>query len=371
MPARRCHDSVVRQGCGTGALGAGSTFPGQCRGDQAGVRPAGARPRRLEQHPPLGQLGGHRLARLELLGDRLSPGADRISPGLDRVAVARIVPKSCGAAPSVVRDQAHGGLRPASLVLPADEERRVQQVVAIAEDVGGDAQLVAHDALDRGLAAVHLGIDGLDHDRPARPDGVRPGFERGMGGCGGAREGCSGRRHRLGAQPYPIHPRVGCGRHARQQPSPPARDRGRSDGSAGGWLQLTERQPRAVAVGPRLRQSLVRGRLRPSLARAELSPRWRGCGWRRSPRALRTPPGSRTLATAAAGCSSTSRLVGSVSSRRTEPCAPPTSWTSRIALRPAASAVSLGSRFILTSPGTDACSFITAAPTTAPRSSPS
>jgi hypothetical protein len=77
------------------------------------------------------------------------------------------------AGPAVVGDGAHRERAPAGLVVGAQQERGVQQVVAVGEDVGRHDERVADDALDWMAAAVELGADPLDHDAAPGPRLVR------------------------------------------------------------------------------------------------------------------------------------------------------------------------------------------------------
>ena len=92
-----------------------------------------------------------------------------------------------------------GASAPGLLVVGAHEERGVEQVVAVGEDVGGDEQLIADDALDRVSAAVELRGDPLDHDARAA---CRP---RRLRARARSVTACATRRRTL------LHGRHGCG----------------------------------------------------------------------------------------------------------------------------------------------------------------
>ena len=102
----------------------------------------------------------------------------RVAPGLDRVPVPAVAGQLDVARPAVVLDRPHRRLVPGLLVVGTQEERGVEQVVAVGEDVGGDEQLVADDALDRVAAAVELRADALDHDAAPRADLAGVGLAR-------------------------------------------------------------------------------------------------------------------------------------------------------------------------------------------------
>ena len=74
------------------------------------------------------------------------------------------------ARPAIVVDRAHRRIAPGGLVVGAQQERRVEQVVPVGEDVGGHHQLIADDALDRVAPAVQLRRDALDHDAAPAAD---------------------------------------------------------------------------------------------------------------------------------------------------------------------------------------------------------
>ena len=152
----------------------------------------------LDEDPPLLDLRRDRHAGLDLLVQPLPPAAIAVAPGLDRVPVPPVAGELDVARPSVVLDRPHRRLVPGLLVVGTHEERGVEQVVAVGDDVGRDEQLIADDALDRVSAAVELGADPLDHDPAPRAD---------LAGFGLARVG-HGLRH---APSTLLHRRHGCG----------------------------------------------------------------------------------------------------------------------------------------------------------------
>ena len=105
--------------------------------------------RRLHEQAALLDLDRHGHAGLALALQPLAPRPERVAPRLDRVGVPAVAEQLDVPRPAVVVDRAHRRLAPLALVVGADEERRVEQVVAVGEDVRGDEQLVADDALDR------------------------------------------------------------------------------------------------------------------------------------------------------------------------------------------------------------------------------
>ena len=139
------------------------------------LRALGAGEGVLDEEPPLLDLRRDRHAGLDLLVQPLPPAAVGVAPGLDRVPVPPVAGELDVARPSVVLDRPHRRLVPGLLVVGTHEERGVEQVVAVGDDVGRDEQLIADDALDRVSAAVELGGDPLDHDARAacRPRRLR------------------------------------------------------------------------------------------------------------------------------------------------------------------------------------------------------
>ena len=163
----------------------------------------------LDQQPPLLDLRRHRHAGLDLLVQPLAPAAVAVAPGLDRVAVPPVAGELDVARPSVVLDRSHRRLVPGLLVVGADEERGVEQVVAIGDDVGRHEQLIADDALDRVSATVELRADPLDHDAAPRADLVGVGLTRVDDGLRHASRALLHRRHGCGAT---LPDRPPCGR---------------------------------------------------------------------------------------------------------------------------------------------------------------
>ena len=185
MPAHGRQQLLAGDGGGPARIAAGAAHAGQRLADQGRVAGAGsaaalgAQQRRLEQH------AASRPAR-----SPAPPGAStffsraprtlpkRVAPGLDRVAMPRVAVEPDAARTSDRCRPAASPTRASRLArrcrLHAQQQRRVQQVVTVGEDVGRDQQLVADHPLDRMAPAVELRLDPLDDDRAARADRVRP-----------------------------------------------------------------------------------------------------------------------------------------------------------------------------------------------------
>jgi hypothetical protein len=84
------------------------------------------------------------------------------------------------------------------VVVGADEDRRLEQVVAVGENVGGHQQLVPDDALDRVAPAVQLGGDPLDDDAASAADRLGPRLGRLDDRGDRAPHACSRRGHEWG-----------------------------------------------------------------------------------------------------------------------------------------------------------------------------
>src|SRR5688500_4770460 len=103
------------------------------------------------------------------------------------------------ARPAIVVDRSHRQLMPRFLVIGSQLEHRVEQVVALGKDVGGDEELVADDPLDGVAPAIELRADPLDHDAAPRADRFGIGLARVDHGFDSAAQALLGRRHGCGA----------------------------------------------------------------------------------------------------------------------------------------------------------------------------
>jgi hypothetical protein len=128
------------------------------------VRGVGAVAHRLHQLPALQQLAGQLHAGLVLLAQLLGPGEERVPPGRDRVPVGGVLLERKAAAPAVVDQGLHLGLRPGLVAHFAVAQHDADHVVAVGEDVRLHLQPVAHDPLHREAAPVDLRRDLLDDD---------------------------------------------------------------------------------------------------------------------------------------------------------------------------------------------------------------
>ena len=123
----------------------------------------------LEQHDALGQLAREiLLAGADLALELVAPGREDVAPGLDRplpaahrVDVELALPAH---AVDVGVDRAQRRLHPAAAARRLVAHDRPQDLVAVAEDVGGDAHRVAHDALGGVAPAVDRRRGQLDDD---------------------------------------------------------------------------------------------------------------------------------------------------------------------------------------------------------------
>ncbi len=96
------------------------------------------------------------LSRFDALDHVAAPRPKRVDPGLNRVDVLADGRNAKAALPPIVLDRLHGHFIPEGLLLRAMQEQRREDFVAVREDVGGDFDFIAHDALDRIAAAVQL-----------------------------------------------------------------------------------------------------------------------------------------------------------------------------------------------------------------------
>ena len=120
--------------------------------DQLAVGALGARRDGLEQHDAFAQLARELvLAGLELALQLVAPGREQVGPGLDRELPAALPVDDERAAPAhavVVRvERVQLGLGPLARSGAAVDGDRAQLLVAVAEDVAGDLDQVAHRAL--------------------------------------------------------------------------------------------------------------------------------------------------------------------------------------------------------------------------------
>ncbi len=133
------------------------------------ARPLGAREPLAQQHQALGHLAAEVvLAGLELAHELIAPRAEHVGPGLHGVLPAADLveldlPRPAHTA-EVGVDAVHLGLAPAPLTGCAVADDRPDQVVAVAKDVGGDADAVADAAFGRVAAVVDRRLGVLDDD---------------------------------------------------------------------------------------------------------------------------------------------------------------------------------------------------------------
>ncbi len=129
----------------------------------------------LEEKGALLQLDRDVLAGGLLHHDVAPPGGEAVGPRLDADFVATHRAGLDGGRPPVVAEVGHGGIAPLGLSLWAPSDPRRQQVVAVAEDVGGDGGGVPDDRLGRvptgGCARARVD----DHDSTSHSTGVPPG----------------------------------------------------------------------------------------------------------------------------------------------------------------------------------------------------
>ncbi len=122
-----------------------------------------------QQQRALGHLAGEVvLAAGDLALEFVAPGSEHVGPGVDRVlpgaeAVDLEAPAPADAA-EVLVGPAHLGLAPVGVAGPPIADHRAQDVVAVAEDVGGHADGVADAAFGGEPAVVDGGLRELDHD---------------------------------------------------------------------------------------------------------------------------------------------------------------------------------------------------------------
>ena len=132
------------------------------RGSVARVRELGVRLRELRA---LFDIERDVDVRVELLGEVATPGRDFVGPGDDPEPVLAERFDRERADPMVVAGEAHRRALPGPSGLVAELELRRDLGVTVREDVGGDRHGVAHGALHRETARVHVGADVLDGHR--------------------------------------------------------------------------------------------------------------------------------------------------------------------------------------------------------------
>ncbi len=139
----------------------------------------------LDEFAPLGQLERDRNPRGMLLRYLVAPAGEEVAPGDQSVAMARVLFDHGAAPPAVVVEEFHRRFAPAGLATRANEERGVDLVVAVGEDVGLNDEGVADCSLRRKTAPVDLRGDRFD-DEPARGKRRERGIARpGRADCGG------------------------------------------------------------------------------------------------------------------------------------------------------------------------------------------
>ena len=96
------------------------------------------------------------------------PGGERIGPGFDRVNIAdRLIgSETCG--PAIVVVEAHGPSMPAFLAIAAPDERRRDDVMAIAKNIGPHLDRLTLNALHRITALLDARVDVLDQEPGTR-----------------------------------------------------------------------------------------------------------------------------------------------------------------------------------------------------------
>ena len=128
--------------------------------------------RRLEQHGALGQLAAEVvLAGVDLAVHLVAPGGEDVAPGLDRVlpAAGRLDRELAlpADAVDVGVDRVHRRLEPAPAARRLVADDGAHDLVAVAEDVGGDLDRVA----DAALGCVTSAVDGRAGMVDQRPRG--------------------------------------------------------------------------------------------------------------------------------------------------------------------------------------------------------
>jgi hypothetical protein len=85
-----------------------------------------------------------------------------------------LIVEGAHAAPAIVINKHHRRFPPCPLANNTPLQNRRNNVVSILENVGFDNQIFAHDALDRGTAAINQRLHVVDHHRWKRPGHAPP-----------------------------------------------------------------------------------------------------------------------------------------------------------------------------------------------------
>src|SRR5690606_25156251 len=93
-----------------------------------------------------------------------TPAGEKIAPGDDRKLVAADLVEADGSCPAVVVDKAHGCRLPFADTATAPFDCRIDNVVAVAENIGFDDKVLPHDGFRREATAIDLGRNALDGD---------------------------------------------------------------------------------------------------------------------------------------------------------------------------------------------------------------
>src|SRR5262249_6391168 len=116
-----------------------------------------------EQHAPLGKLARQiLLAGLDLTLELVAEGREAVGPRLDRVLPRAALRHLERAREQVVVDELEGHRAPAARARPAVEDVGGEQVVAVAEHLRRDLDLLPDGVLGRMAPAVDLRPDALD-----------------------------------------------------------------------------------------------------------------------------------------------------------------------------------------------------------------
>ena len=110
-----------------------------------------------------GEIGAGLLLQLETV----PPGGEFIGPGLDRIDIAAGAIGHERAAPAVVAVMGHRRAAPFAVLLATPDQRRGNDIVAVAIDIRPHFDALADDALHRKAAAVDQRINVLDMESAA------------------------------------------------------------------------------------------------------------------------------------------------------------------------------------------------------------
>ena len=135
-------------------------------GDRPGLKLAPQS--RLDQAPALFYLERDLHAGGDLLLGVAQPAGEQVAPGHERVEVAARLPESDLSPPPVVFEEPHGHLVPGRAAARLEDEGGIDDVVAVAEDVGLDHERLTDCRFGREPATVDLGPDPLDGDATIR-----------------------------------------------------------------------------------------------------------------------------------------------------------------------------------------------------------